>query len=152
AGARAPRRARTRRRVPARVRRRFARRASTRAARRLIRLPAVRVIEQARLWFREGTSDKVYEVDLVEVAPGQHVVNFRYGRRGGALKDGTKTPLPLPLDKARGVFQKLVDEKLAGGYRSGPVTAAPPAAASPPSGGSPYRTAPAQMRSEAQIL
>lgn len=118
----------------------------------MIRLPAVRVIEQARLWFREGTSDKVYEVDLVEVAPGQHVVNFRYGRRGGALKDGTKTPLPLPLDKARGVFQKLVDEKLAGGYRSGPVTAAPPAAASPPSGGSPYRTAPAQMRSEAQIL
>jgi hypothetical protein len=99
----------------------------------------VRVIDQARLWFREGTSDKVYEVDLVEVATGQHVVNFRYGRRGGALKDGTKTPLPLPLDRARRVYQKLVDEKLAGGYRSGPVTTAvaPPA----PPGGSPYRDA-----------
>ena len=77
----------------------------------------MRVIDQARLWFREGTSDKVYEVDLVEVATGQYVVNFRFGRRGGALKDGTKTSLPLPLDKARGVFQKLVDEKLAGGYQ-----------------------------------
>jgi hypothetical protein len=85
----------------------------------------VRVIEQARLWFREGTSDKLYEVDLVEVATGQYVVNFRFGRRGTALKDGTKTPLPLPLDKARGVYQKLVDEKLAGGYRTGPAPTGP---------------------------
>ncbi|HEY5926261.1 MAG TPA: hypothetical protein VIV11_31465 [Kofleriaceae bacterium] len=85
----------------------------------------MRVIDQARLWFREGASDKVYEIDLVEVATGQHVVNFRYGRRGGPLKDGTKTPLPLPLDKARGVYQKLVDEKVAGGYRSGPIPAGP---------------------------
>jgi len=46
------------------------------------------VIDQARLWFREGTSDKVYEVDLVEVAPNQHVINFRFGRRGSALRDG----------------------------------------------------------------
>ena len=113
----------------------------------------MRVIDQARLWFREGTSDKVYEVDLVEVATGQHVVNFRYGRRGGALKDGTKTPLPLPLDKARGVFQKLVDEKLAGGYRTGPVPAAAPTTATSVGGGSPYRTAPAaQPRSEAAVL
>jgi hypothetical protein len=100
----------------------------------------VRVIEQARLWFREGNSDKVYEIDLVEVATGQHVVNFRYGRRGGALKDGTKTPLPLPLAKAREVYQKLVDEKLAGGYRTGPVTAAP--APTPPATGGPYRSPP----------
>lgn len=112
----------------------------------------MRVIEQARLWFREGTSDKVYEIDLVEVAPGQHVVNFRYGRRGGALKDGTKTPLPLSLDKARGVYQKLVDDKLAGGYQTGPVTAASPAPQPAPAvGGSPYRTAP-QAPSIAQRL
>jgi hypothetical protein len=76
----------------------------------------VRVIDQARLWFREGTSDKVYEVDLVEVATGQYVVNFRFGRRGAALKDGTKTSLPVSQEKARGIFGKLVDEKLAGGY------------------------------------
>ncbi|HUS27888.1 MAG TPA: hypothetical protein VMZ53_05250 [Kofleriaceae bacterium] len=76
----------------------------------------MRVIDQARLWFREGTSDKVYEVDLVEVATGQYVVNFRFGRRGGALKDGTKTSLPVSQEKARGIFTKLVDEKLAGGY------------------------------------
>jgi len=77
----------------------------------------VRVIEQARLAFREGSSDKVYEVDLVEVASGQYVVNFRYGRRGSALRDGTKTPSPLPLARARSVYEKLVAEKTAGGYR-----------------------------------
>ncbi|NVB81317.1 MAG: hypothetical protein HOV81_23170 [Kofleriaceae bacterium] len=103
----------------------------------------MRVIDQARLWFREGTSDKVYEVDLVEVATGQCVVNFRFGRRGGPLKDGTKTSLPVPLDKARGIFGKLVDEKLAGGYQHAAAAAAPrpaatpapvPAASAPPAG------------------
>ena len=77
----------------------------------------MRVIEQARLTFREGTSDKVYEVDLVEVATGQYVVNFRFGRRGSALRDGTKTPSPVSLAKARSIYEKLVAEKTAGGYR-----------------------------------
>jgi len=116
----------------------------------------VRVIEQSRLWFREGASDKVYEIDLVEVAANQYVVNFRFGRRGSALKDGTKTALPLSLDKARVVFKKLVDEKLAGGFQAGtppaasapvvstPAPSAPPISASggggaPPGGGGPYR-------------
>jgi hypothetical protein len=81
----------------------------------------VRVIEQARLEFREGTSDKVYEVDLVEVASGQYVVNFRFGRRGTALRDGTKTPTPLPLAKARPIYDKLIAEKTAGGYQPAPT-------------------------------
>jgi len=106
----------------------------------------VRVIEQARLWFREGTSDKVYEVDLVEIVAGQYVVNFRFGRRGTPLKDGTKTPLPVDAARARSIYQKLIDEKLAGGYQHGTPGSAnaapPPAAAAPPGGGSPYRTAP----------
>ena len=74
----------------------------------------MRVIEQARLTFREGNSDKVYEIDLVEVATNQYVVNFRFGRRNAALKDGTKTPIPVDLPRARTIFQKLVDEKAAG--------------------------------------
>ncbi|MFZ5896526.1 MAG: hypothetical protein ACOY0T_36060 [Myxococcota bacterium] len=76
----------------------------------------MRIVEQARLGFREGKSDKVYEVDLVEVAPDQYVVNFRYGRRGTSLRDGTKTPLPISLEKARTVFSALVGEKVKGGY------------------------------------
>src|SRR5689334_18148104 len=85
----------------------------------------VRVIEQARLGFQEGTSDKVYEVDLVEVATGQYVVNFRFGRRGSALRDGTKTATPVALARARTIFQKLVAEKTAGGYRAIAAAAAP---------------------------
>ncbi|MEO8700734.1 MAG: WGR domain-containing protein, partial [Kofleriaceae bacterium] len=83
----------------------------------------VRVIEQARLAFREGTSDKVYEVDLVEVATNQYVVNFRFGRRGTALRDGTKTATPVALAKAKTIFDKLVAEKTAGGYKSGGAAA-----------------------------
>lgn len=87
----------------------------------------MRVIEQASLWFREGTSDKVYEVDLVEVATSQHVVNFRFGRRGSALKDGTKTATPVALAKAKLVFDKLVAEKVAGGYKHAGGAAVAPA-------------------------
>jgi len=92
----------------------------------------VRVIEQARLSFREGNSDKIYELDLVEVATNQYVVNFRFGRRNAALKDGTKTPVPVDLPRARSIFQKLVDEKTAGGYRTGPAPAPAPSTAPPP--------------------
>lgn len=94
----------------------------------------MRVIEQARLWFREGTSDKVYEVDLVEVATHQYVVNFRYGRRGSALKDGTKTATPLALAKAKLVFDKLVAEKVAGGYKHAEAAGTVAPAAQPSNG------------------
>jgi hypothetical protein len=86
----------------------------------------MRVIDQARLGFRAGKSDKVYEVDLVEVATDQYVVNFRYGRRGSVLREGTKTALPVALDKARALFAALVGEKTRGGYRPlGDAAAAP---------------------------
>ncbi|XXF77153.1 hypothetical protein P2318_29480 [Myxococcaceae bacterium GXIMD 01537] len=89
----------------------------------------MKVLEQARLVFQEGRSDKVYEVDLLEVGAGQHLVNFRYGRRGTALKDGTKTPGPVALAEARRVFEKLVESKLESGYvREGASAPARPAA------------------------
>lgn len=78
---------------------------------------SMRIVDQARLWFQEGKSDKVYEVDLVEITAGQHVVNFRFGRRDTALRDGTKTPLPVSLDQARSIFAALVAEKTARGYK-----------------------------------
>jgi hypothetical protein len=81
----------------------------------------MRIVDQARLGFQEGNSDKVYEVDLVEVATAEYVVNFRFGRRGTALRDGTKTKLPVSLEKARAVFTALIAEKTASGYK--PLTA-----------------------------
>ena len=45
---------------------------------------------------KEGSSDKLYEVDLVDLEradiDARYLVNFRYGRRGTSLRDGTKTP------------------------------------------------------------
>jgi predicted DNA-binding WGR domain protein len=77
----------------------------------------MKLLRQVKLHFQEGKSDKVYEVDLVETAPGKHVVNFRYGRRGGNLRDGTKTVMPVDRATADGIFDTLVASKTSKGYR-----------------------------------
>jgi predicted DNA-binding WGR domain protein len=76
----------------------------------------MKLLRQVSLFFQAGRSDKAYEVDLCEVGPGQYVVNFRYGRRGTALRDGTKTPLPVSQAEAERIFQALVHSKRTKGY------------------------------------
>lgn len=68
------------------------------------------------LWFREGSSDKVYRA-AVEAENGGFVVNFAYGRRGATLNTGTKTQQPVPYDEAVKVYDKLVRSKTAKGYK-----------------------------------
>ncbi len=75
----------------------------------------MKLVRQTKLHFQEGTSDKVYEVDLCEIG-GQFVVNFRYGRSGTALKEGTKTTKPTNRVEADKIFDKLVSEKTNKGY------------------------------------
>ena len=74
--------------------------------------------ENISLYFSEGGSDKEYHAELLE-AEGGYLVNFRYGRRGSALASGTKTKDPLPYDKAKKVYDKLVAEKMGKGYSTG---------------------------------
>ena len=76
----------------------------------------MKLVRQSRLVFRSGNSDKVYEVDLCEVGPDRFVVNFRFGRSGSQLKEGTKTDLPVGRSEADRAFQRLVDEKIRKGY------------------------------------
>lgn len=76
----------------------------------------MKLIRRVSLGLREGSSDKVYIVDLCEVSKGKFVVNFQFGRRGAPLKDGTKTDSPVGEATARSVFAKLVDEKKRKGY------------------------------------
>lgn len=76
----------------------------------------MKLVRQTKLFFKEGTSDKVYEVDLCEIG-GNYVVNFRYGRRGTELKEGVKTTSPVSLAEAEKVFNKLVEEKTKKGYQ-----------------------------------
>jgi predicted DNA-binding WGR domain protein len=85
----------------------------------------MRFIKQTKLFFREGNSDKTYEIDLCEVGPGQYIVNFRYGKRGSALKEGSKTVTPVDLPAATAIYDALEKEKRSKGYAAeqdaGPV-------------------------------
>lgn len=76
----------------------------------------MKLIQRTTLQYTEGTSDKVYEVDICQTAEG-YVVNFRYGRRGKNLQEGTKTTAPVSLNEAQKVFHKLVQEKTKKGYQ-----------------------------------
>jgi len=75
-------------------------------------------MEQTTLYYREGSSDKVYRAEITS-ADGGFVVNFAYGRRGATLQTGTKTQAPVPYDQAKKIFDKLVQEKTAKGYTPG---------------------------------
>jgi len=70
------------------------------------------------LYYRAGTSDKVYQT-AIEPDGGHFVVNFAYGRRGATLTTGTKTSSPVDYDTARQIHTKLVGEKKAKGYTEG---------------------------------
>ncbi len=89
----------------------------------------MKLIEQTVLVFTAGLTEKVYEIDLCEVGVGQYVVNFRYGRRGHPLKDGSRTVLPVGRVEAEREYAKLRDDKLKAGYREGgaptPTSSAP---------------------------
>ena len=76
----------------------------------------MRLLKQSLLYFKEGNSDKVYEIDLCDVGNDKYVVNFRYGRRGAQLKEGCKTPVPVSIADAEKVFDILETEKLTKGY------------------------------------
>jgi len=69
----------------------------------------------ARLFFKDGTSDKEYHA-AINAVEGGHTVTFAFGRRGSALTAGTKTAAPVPLEKAQQIYDKLIAEKTAKGY------------------------------------
>jgi bifunctional non-homologous end joining protein LigD len=75
-------------------------------------------LENITLYYREGTSDKIYQCSI-ESKGDLFVVNFAYGRRGSTLNTGTKTNVPVEYDNAKRIFDKLVKEKTAKGYTPG---------------------------------
>ncbi len=77
----------------------------------------MKLIKRTTLFYQEGSSDKVYEVDLCQTISDMYVVNFRYGRRGKSLKEGVKTSQAVPLSQAQKVFDQLVASKVQKGYR-----------------------------------
>lgn len=66
------------------------------------------------LYFREGSSDKVYNVHLTRGSDGWDV-RFQNGRRGKPLRDGIKVE-GAPYADALNEFDKTVGSKIKGGY------------------------------------
>lgn len=75
-------------------------------------------LSNVTLYYREGSSDKVYQC-AIEPAGERYVVNFAYGRRGSTMNTGTKTNVPVDYDDAQRIYEKLVKEKKAKGYAEG---------------------------------
>ncbi len=75
-------------------------------------------MQNITLYYRAGSSDKVYQVSL-EPRGDQFVVNFAFGRRGSTLQTGTKTANPVDYETARKLFTGLVKQKQAKGYTPG---------------------------------
>ena len=74
--------------------------------------------DSVTLYFREGPSDKVYQAAIEPRGDG-FVVTFAFGRRGGTLQAGVKTPPPVSYATARKVYDRLVGDKTAKGYTPG---------------------------------
>ena len=74
--------------------------------------------DRVTLYFREGSSDKVYQAAIEPSGPG-FVVNFAFGRRGATLQTGSKTAGPVDYTAAKKIYDKLVREKTAKGYTPG---------------------------------
>ncbi|MBX3742490.1 MAG: WGR domain-containing protein [Akkermansiaceae bacterium] len=77
--------------------------------------------QHTKLYYQEGSSDKVYEV-FIEPKDDGCIVRFAYGRRGTTLQTGVKTSKPVSSKEAGKIFDGLVKQKLAKGYRVGEST------------------------------
>jgi bifunctional non-homologous end joining protein LigD len=71
------------------------------------------------LYYREGSSDKVYQAAVEPAGEGLFAVTFAYGRRGSTLSTGSKTSSPVSYDEAKRILDKLVRDKTAKGYTPG---------------------------------
>jgi bifunctional non-homologous end joining protein LigD len=79
-------------------------------------IPLVEETACSRLRCTEGSSDKVYNLDLKEEGGGW-VVSYANGRYGSTLVSGTKTASgPVPYPAARKIYDTVLREKLKGGY------------------------------------
>jgi bifunctional non-homologous end joining protein LigD len=75
-------------------------------------------MESSTLFFKQGSSDKVYQTAIQPSGDG-FLVTFAYGRRGTTLTTGNKTPTAVNYDAAKAIYDKLIKEKTAKGYTPG---------------------------------
>ena len=91
---------------------------SSRARRRTINLIHTTIM-QTTLYFREGGSDKVYQVEIRGCGNSTYQVYASWGRRGSTLQTALKSPHPTILVEANRLYTRLVASKVAKGYFGG---------------------------------
>jgi bifunctional non-homologous end joining protein LigD len=110
------------------------------------------VVKSIELFFQEGTSDKVYNAQIVKDGDA-YTVKVAWGRRGSGLQQGAKA-VKVTLAVAEKKYDSLVREKTNKGYQ--PITAeVKPAKVAPPVGegsGSKAPRARAKVGHSAQLL
>ncbi len=104
----------------------------------------MRVIRSVELFFQEGTSDKLYNAQLVEDGDAW-TVKVAWGRRGAKLSEGSKA-VRVPLAVATAKLEALVREKLGKGYEEVAAGNAPAEVAPPEGQGSGSRVTGARAR------
>jgi len=76
--------------------------------------------ERAELYFRQGSSDKVYHLQLENVQD-QWSVQAQWGRRGSALQNDVKAN-GVPYDDAKRIYDRVLREKMGNGYQIAQAT------------------------------
>ncbi len=73
------------------------------------------LLKQVNLFYTDEKSDKVYNLYL-KAEGDLFVVNYANGKRGSALKHGTRTTNPVDLEAAKKKFASIVKGKVKDGY------------------------------------
>lgn len=100
------------------------------------------VVASVRLFFQEGSSDKVYEAQIVPDGDG-YTVKVAWGRRGTRLSEGSKA-VKVSLAAATKKFESLVREKRGKGYEEQTADVVPAEVAPPEGEGSGSKLGPAR--------
>ena len=80
----------------------------------------VKETETIELYFQQGSSDKVYHLQL-ESTEEQWSVNAQWGRRGSALQSDAKVS-SVAYEEAKRVYDRIIREKTGKGYRIAQAT------------------------------
>lgn len=77
----------------------------------------MKLIQSIRFTLTEGSSDKEYQIHLLEESSGNYIVNGLNGRRNGTLTTQPKTKDgAVSLEAAQTIFNQLVKERSRKGY------------------------------------
>src|SRR5258708_15768214 len=80
----------------------------------------VKETETIELYFQQGSSDKVYHLQLESIEE-QWSVNAQWGRRGSALQSDAKVS-SVAYEEAKRVYDRSILDKTGKGYRIAPAT------------------------------